>query len=308
MKTLIAGGMRVTQMTLGTVQLGMAYGVANTAGKPSRETAFAVLDAARQGGVACLDTARLYGDSEQVIGAYLAERPGADLTIVTKFRIDPSVGRDRASVFGKLEASVRASLEALGIGKLPLLLLHNADDMDEYGAAVPDALRMLMERGLIERAGVSVYEARQIDRMLEENLYTAVQLPVSVLDRRLIDGGRLDALRRAGCAVFARSVFLQGLFFMDDLPAGFAQAAPFVRALRRVAAREGLSVAQLALSAVRDLPGVTSLVLGAETPGQAAQNAALFDAPPLSPGLRDELAELGGRAPIEEIMAEIRRR
>ncbi|GHU74352.1 aldo/keto reductase [Clostridia bacterium] len=303
--------MNISPMTLGTVQLGMAYGIANSTGKPSLETAFDVLDTAHRGGVTCLDTARLYGDSERVIGQYLAAHPGSSFTVITKFRVDPAAVHGHASVFDQvseqIESSVKASLSALGLTKLPLLLLHNADDMDAYGSAVPDALRSLMDRGLVERVGVSVYEGEQVARMLQNDLYSAVQLPINVLDRRLISSGMLEALRLAGKMVFARSVFLQGLFFMAELPARFTQATPWVKRLKDIAEREGMPVSQLALTAIRDLPGITSLVLGAETPEQAARNAELMNAPPLPSKLADEVAALGKDAPIEAIMAEIRR-
>lgn len=299
------GELRVSRMTLGTVQLGMDYGVANSAGKPTAETAFAVLDAARDGGVACLDTARLYGDSENVIGAYRAARPNADFSIVTKFRIDAAKGTSRADIYAQIEGSVNASRGALGIEKLPLLMLHSADDISDFGDAVPNALNELMARGLIGRAGSSVYTGKQIDKMLEYDLLTAVQLPMNLFDRRIINGGQLEALRRKGITVFVRSVFLQGLFFMEELPKGFAKAKPFVKKLREIARREGRSVSELALLPIRDLPGVTSLVLGAETAAQVSENTALINAPSLPPSLSAELEQLGCDAPIEDIMAEL---
>ena len=61
-------------MILGTVELGMAYGINNTQGKPSLEKSFEVLDAAWRGGIRELDTASAYGDSEEIIGMFQSER------------------------------------------------------------------------------------------------------------------------------------------------------------------------------------------------------------------------------------------
>ena len=62
-----------SKMMLGTVQFGLNYGIANTAGKPSYETARDIIKAAYENGVNCLDTAAGYGDSEEVLGRALTE-------------------------------------------------------------------------------------------------------------------------------------------------------------------------------------------------------------------------------------------
>ena len=73
---------------LGTVQLGLPYGIANRTGQPSYEEARAILVCAFEGDVNCLDTAAIYGTSEEVIGRALAELGIADkVTIVSKVRI-----------------------------------------------------------------------------------------------------------------------------------------------------------------------------------------------------------------------------
>ena len=51
-------------MILGTVELGLDYGINNSEGKPSKMQAFELLDTAWNGGIRELDTAAAYGDSE----------------------------------------------------------------------------------------------------------------------------------------------------------------------------------------------------------------------------------------------------
>ena len=71
MKTVKIKGLDISALSLGTVQLGLSYGINNADGKPSQETANAILDAALAGGINTLDTAGAYGDSEVVIGNWL---------------------------------------------------------------------------------------------------------------------------------------------------------------------------------------------------------------------------------------------
>ena len=65
--------MEASKLTLGTVQFGMNYGIANTQGKPSFEKVCGILAAAYENGIRFLDTAAGYGDSEIVLGKALKD-------------------------------------------------------------------------------------------------------------------------------------------------------------------------------------------------------------------------------------------
>ena len=68
-------GLHLSFLSLGTVQLGLDYGISNASGKPDLSTAFAILDKALERGINSLDTARGYGNSESVIGEWLKGVP-----------------------------------------------------------------------------------------------------------------------------------------------------------------------------------------------------------------------------------------
>ena len=91
---------RVGEMTLGTAQLGLKYGVANRTGKPNRETATSMVRDAIGHGVTTLDTARAYGDAEEVLGQSLTGAWRSRAEVITK--LDPLAGlsalADRATL------------------------------------------------------------------------------------------------------------------------------------------------------------------------------------------------------------------
>ena len=66
-------GLKISKITLGTVQLGLNYGINNAEGQPSKELAGEILSAAVKGGITSLDTSSDYGTSEKVLGEYFAE-------------------------------------------------------------------------------------------------------------------------------------------------------------------------------------------------------------------------------------------
>lgn len=273
-----------SEMTLGTVQLGMNYGIANDAGKPSEEKSFSILRTALEGGVNTLDTARAYGDSEQVIGRFLKTWKGELPNIITK--VPKMQGTSPKELEKFVTESVEKSLENLGVNKLSAVMLHGAQDPVIHGRACADAVKALIDHGYTDKVGVSVYTAADIEGMLNFDLFSVTQVPMSIFDQRLIADGSVGKLAQRDYTVFVRSVFLQGLFFLDpdsmDDPILMEHAAPRIRTLRQIAAGEGMTVAQLAIAFMRDCAGVTSLVLGADTPEQVRSNIAYFDTPKLS--------------------------
>ena len=274
---------KFSAMTLGTVQLGMNYGIANQEGKPSEEKSYSILAAALTGGVTSLDTARAYGDSEQVIGRFLKQWQGERPAIVTKIRkLEGSTPKELEKF---VTDSVETSLENLGVSKVDAVMLHGAQDPVIHGKACADAVRALIDHGYTDKVGVSVYTAGDIEGMLPYDIFSVTQVPMSIFDQRLIAGGSIEKLRQRDYTVFVRSVFLQGLFFLDPDtmtdPILMEHAAPKIRLLRQIAGELGLTVEQLAVAFIRDCAGVTSLVLGADTPEQVKANIAAFDTPTL---------------------------
>ena len=296
--------MKISPMTLGTVQLGMNYGIANDAGKPSEEKSFSILQSALQNGITALDTARAYGDSELVIGRFLKQWKGEMPSIITKI---PKLQGDSPKELEKFATeSVEQSLERLGVNKVAGVMLHGAKDPIIHGQACADAVKALIDHGYTDRVGVSVYVAEDINGMLPYDIFSLTQVPMSIFDQQLIADGSIERLRQQDYAVFVRSVFLQGLFFLDpekvDDPILVEHAVPKIRLLQRIAADLGISVAQLAISFMRDSAGVTSLVLGADTPEQVKSNIAYFDAPALDESVMALLRKEFATVNIPEIM------
>ena len=294
----------ISPMTLGTVQLGMNYGIANSAGKPSEEKSFSILQTALEGGITALDTARAYGDSELVIGRFLKQWQGEQPAIITK--VPTMQGATPKELEKFVTESVEQSLERLGVNKLESVMLHGAKDPIIHGKACADAVKALIDHGYTDKVGVSVYTAEDIEGMLNYDILSLTQVPMSIFDQRLIAGGWIDKLKDRDYTVYVRSVFLQGLFFLDPDkmtdPILLEHAAPKLRLLRQIAEAENMTLAQLAIAFIRDCPGVTSLVLGADTPEQVQENLSQFATAPLSESVMAQLNREFATVDIPAIM------
>ncbi|NSW91055.1 MAG: aldo/keto reductase [Firmicutes bacterium] len=289
-------GLSISKYTLGTVQLGMEYGIANKSGKPDLFKSFNILKTAVGTGINSFDTSLHYGESERVLGTFFTEEkfPLKGPVITTKFKVGMEKDAPEIEVEKRVRERVETSLNNLKINKIPIYLVHDPGEIYKYGRVLSEVMKRLKNEGIIEMAGVSVYKCEEAREMLKYDVYEAIQLPMNIFDGRFVKSGILKRLQDANIVVFVRSIFLQGLFFLkpDDLKGNIADAGKYLVILNSLAEREGMSIAQLALSYIRDMEGVTSLVIGAETPEQVEENARLFNGPKISEKTRQEILNM----------------
>lgn len=283
-----------SRLTVGTVQFGMPYGVANQTGRPSFDTVCAIIREAWDHGVDVLDTAPGYGESEEWIGRAL-EKLGlrGRMRIVTKMApLPPDLPSPEAA--RRIEEGVSQSLKRLGLDRVPLCLFHH-----QANICYADELLRLRAKGMIEAAGVSLVDAEYGWKALKIPELQAWQFPTNVLDRRFTHSGLTAAAMKANVTLFVRSVYLQGLILMADeaTPPHLAEVIPARRRIREIAAQFGLPMPELAMRAVLSRPEVRSVVVGVETLEQMRENAALFAKGALPPEVMAALEAHDPRMP-----------
>ena len=202
------------QLGLGTVQFGIDYGVTNKNGVPSDATVVKILSDALKNKIGIIDTAPAYGNAEWRLGNLLPDN--RDCQIVTKTAVRPKLNR-----FGRDDAELvhRAfldSLQRLQRDHVYGLLVHLGTDLLlQGGERLVETLFALRAAGLVKKVGVSIYNAEELDRILEVFTPEFVQLPLSIADQRLLKSGHLAKLKRLGVEIHVRSVFLQGVLLAE---------------------------------------------------------------------------------------------
>jgi aryl-alcohol dehydrogenase-like predicted oxidoreductase/spore coat polysaccharide biosynthesis protein SpsF (cytidylyltransferase family) len=293
----------VSRLVMGTVQLGTAYGIANTTGVPALAASKELLKTAICHGVAWLDTARAYGRSEQVIGALLKDGWQARVKVITKLSPLAECPPDapRAVVRAFVDASVWQSCAMLGVQAIDVLMLHRAEHIDAWQGAAWERLREHRAAGLIGALGASVQSPQELLAVLDCADVAFIQMPFNLLDWRWDAAiARLEAVRRErALTVHVRSALLQGLLPSAD-PALWRRAhvpdcAEVVGWLAEQATLCGrLNVADLCLNYVNALPWVDGIATGMESLAQLSENIALFTRAPLTAA---ELARIAASRP-----------
>ncbi len=263
----------VERIVLGSAQWGMPYGIANRTGQPSVEEIAALLEMARAAGIDTMDTARAYGESEALIGRLA----GADShwTIVTKL---PPIDLGAVSPAGAEQLAAQelaASRVALQRERLDVLLLHAPLPPTPAGDAVWRLLRNQRAAGAIGALGLSARSPAEAWAALETPEIEVLQVAASLLDQRLMRGGFFAMAAARGKRLYARSIFLQGVAYLDALPTHLAQVGPVLTAIGSWAVQRGLTRTQAFLIYAREAFSVP-LVIGCETRQQLQNNLALW--------------------------------
>lgn len=249
-------------LSLGTVQFGLDYGISNTQGKTTRDEVVRILELAAHEGIAVLDTAALYGISEEVLGDCLPVSHGFKVVTKTPYFRKAQITPEDALHLGSIFTN---SLQKLGQRKVYGLLAHHANDLlAEGGERLMDVMLDLKTRGLVDKVGVSVYDGEQIDRIVERYTIDLVQLPINVFDQRLLGSGKLVQLKASGIEIHARSLFLQGLLLMpiDRIAEHFAPLKRQISAYHAHLQSHGLSLLQGALAFAASCKEIDEGILG----------------------------------------------
>lgn len=284
-------GFSISKLSLGTVALGIDYGIFQHQVKPKRHESFKILSNALKYGINTIDTARTYGEAETLIGDNFTLAEKKNLTIITKFKISHAsiINKDLA----RKEAidSLRTSLSHLKLSRIPICLFHMDPELqiNQVLNTLPELFTDLKNEGLIDHAGISVYWPDDVEKCLNHPAIEAIQAPVNIFDQRLLNPNILVKIKIMNKIFFARSVFMKGLLLMppDSLKGNLVKAIPYIKKLHELAKISNISVAQLVFSYVRDLEGVTSIVFGAEKTEQIEQNIRLFEGQALTTELRE---------------------
>jgi aryl-alcohol dehydrogenase-like predicted oxidoreductase len=255
-----------------------------------RDEAFRIMDAAWDLGLRTFDTADAYGGgrSETWIGEWLATK-GSEvrdaITIETKTFNPMEDGADRGLSAQRIERQIEASLDRLGIERVPLYMAHDHDP-DTPAEETLSAFDALVRAGKVGAVGASNFSAEQLADAIElseaEGLtrYEWAQNSFSLLDRE--DGETVFSVcreRGLGYEAFGPLAggWLAGRYRrgqgypegsrMTQRPDGYRRYesdAVFdgLEAFERDAQGRGVSMAGLALAWLLGVSDVTAVVIG----------------------------------------------
>lgn len=273
----------MTELALGTVQFGLAYGVAGRAEPIPPQEAREILARAWALGIRRLDTAPGYGDVEERLAALAGDLP---FSIVSKVPPLPK-DADEAGARAHVRHSVRQSRARLG-ERLAGLLFHAPDDLEGPWA---EAAWQEAGEAFGPTLGPSCYDAGALAAIARRFPIRMAQLPGSALDQSV---AILPSLPNVELTL--RSVFLQGLLLMppDEGAARVPAARAALARWHAFCAERGMMPLRAALAVAKGLPAATYCVVGVDTLAQLEEVAAQWAeaGPAAAPSLDADDAEV----------------
>lgn len=256
-----------------------------------------VQQAAWDAGLRYFDTAALYAarESENRLGAFLRDKPRADVAVSSKCGRFVADGREVFDYSADgTERSIATSLANLGLDQLDLLFLHDlipqihgADYEGRYAEAMAGAIPVLLRRraaGTLRAIGVAMRDPSAALRLLRDAPFDAVMLAgeCSLLHRGAL-AELLPYCAAHDIAVVVAAPFETGLLATGAIPGARWQYQPAppeilarVVAMERSCADFGVSLAAAALQFPLRQPGVIGVVAGHQHPEEVAANLALI--------------------------------
>jgi aryl-alcohol dehydrogenase-like predicted oxidoreductase len=251
-------------------------------------------------GVNFIDTADVYseGDSEALVGQALnnLQLPREEIVIATKVRIRMGPGPNQVGLSrGHIMDGVNASLRRLQLDHIDLYQIHGQDlatPMEETLRALEDLIRSGKVRyiGLSNHAAWQIMKAISISQHRGWNRFESVQAYYSLAGRDL-EREIIPLALDQGLGILVWSPLAGGLLSgkftenekgpegarrtnFDFPPVDRARAFRCVEAMRPIASAHGPSIARIALAWLLHQPSIASVIVGAKTKQQLADNIA----------------------------------
>ncbi len=262
-------------------------------------------------GINYVDTAPMYGNSEEVLGRILPdlERP---MIVSTKLgaRPQPFDPKDAKALRESFEESCRL----LGRETVDILMIHEPDrprqfdwweDFDAAAGPVMGVLEALKAEGRIRFLGLGGTTAYEMARLLRTGKFDVVltAFNYSLLWQEAAHE-LLPAAREHGVGVVVGSPLQQGALARrwDEVDSGARWLSKprreQFRALYRLLDETDLPLPELALRFVLSNPDVHTVLSGVRSAGEVEQNVAAAGRGPLSDGLLSRIAEIAAMVPF----------
>jgi aryl-alcohol dehydrogenase-like predicted oxidoreductase len=267
----------MNKIALGTVQFGINYGINNSNGIPSDHEIKSILNFAKDNQISFLDTANAYGNVEKKLG----DLDINNFKIISKF--------SKVNCIEDLEKQLNNTLINLKINKIYGYMAHNADSLIEM-PFLWDMLVSKKEKGIIEKIAVSLYTVEQLNNLINlKFIPDIIQIPFSIFDKKFEP--LLYKLKNNLIEIHARSVFLQGFYFMNPkyLPKKLMPLKEPLKDLIKISIKYKISISSIALNYVLQKSLIDKVLIGVDSLSHLKNNLEMTKLPNLSNELIKEI-------------------
>ena len=286
--------LQVSEISLGTVELGMDYGIPVRGEhlQPSEADAARLLNGALDLGVNLIDTAQAYGESEAIIGQALKSRRN-EYNLATKISSLSWDGYTGKELREQVERSITESLRALQTDIIDLLYIHNATPELMQCGEIVEIMQRTQQAGYARFIGTTTYGEAAPLAVLKDGHFDCVQVAYNLLDRQF-EERVLPLAKKNDVGVVIRSVLLKGALTHRHvyLPEELRELRTAVNRVNSLRETQDTSLPELAYRFVLAHPAVSTALVGTGRAHELEEIVSFAGGDPLPSKLLDNLREI----------------
>tara|TARA_B100000029_G_scaffold516847_1_gene636416 strand:- start:105854 stop:106810 length:957 start_codon:yes stop_codon:yes gene_type:complete len=290
----------VSEISLGTVELGMEYGLKDRkeSNIPTEQDADYLLNHAIDSGINFIDTASLYGNSEEIIGRSLNKTRRSEYILATKclHRLDEGLHYKEAQK--SIVESINKSLLRLKTNYIDLLQVHGRDNLQEEVRMIQDGqvlevLEKIKKEGKIRFIGYSSYSEEAALEIIKDGNWDTLQIPCNILDQRYLKNVIPEA-KKHRLGLIIRSALLKGALTRKSqfIPPKLVPLIEHINHLREFQITTPYSLPELALRFVLSIPDISTIIVGADRIEYLKDAVSVSDGKELKNQIRNKLRNL----------------
>ena len=268
------------KVAIGTAQFGQPYGISNLHGTTNYAEMKNILLTAYKNNINTIDIADSYGKSKNKLKQYFIEYPDQKWEICYKIN--------------DLKNSLKLKLSEINknIGVIPhILMFHKFSQLFKK-----ENLNLIKEikQNKNLKLGCSIYYENELFKIIENDIpVDIIQAPLNILDKRFADKKILDLLEQNNITLHARSIFLQGLFFMSkkEINKKFPKLNIYDLLYNQININN-YSMSELSLLWSLKCKNISKIILGFETNNQLKEILNIIKTKKLSQKVYDELLKV----------------
>ena len=252
------------KIIIGTANFQRNYGIKGKNTK--KKNIIELLKFGRKEKIFKVDTSPSYEKAENILGEFSKYN----------FKIHTKIPKLRKNIrYDQIEehisSQVKQSLKNLKRKKIDCIFIQNAKILKtQKGKLIYKTLSILKKKKIIKKIGISIYDLKLIDFVINKYHFDVAQVPLNILDQRLIKDGWLRKLKKNKIEVHVRSLFLQGVLLLNSkqLPKKLFRLKKIWHKLDIIKKKNDLSNIQFALIPFINNPLIDGFVMGFERKSQ----------------------------------------
>ncbi len=256
---------------IGTANFSQNYGL-NKSKISSIKMAQKILNFCEKNKINTIDDAYQYNNSKKIFKKLRLK----NFQIITKIKL-PHNYKSYKNLNSYFKNIISRDLKNLSKKNFSHILAHEVYRDEKKNKIIMNILKYLKKKKFTKKIGVSGYNPNEIKKILKIWKPDVIQLPLNVLDQRLISNKIIDLLHRKKIEIHVRSIFLQGMLVREKIPKKLRKFKRYFINWNKWCSRHKINKIKACIQYVRRFKQISAIIIGINNLSQIKQINRFFN-------------------------------